>query len=67
MLAFAAEPIMEIDVAARTGAGHASRPPDRIDHRNGYRERPWGEAEDGIAGGLSATEDASPSASRHRR
>jgi len=41
MLAFAAERIMEIEVEARTGAGHGSRTPDRTNHRNGYRERPW--------------------------
>ena len=41
MLAFAAERIMEIEVEARTGAGHGSRSPDRTNHRNGYRERPW--------------------------
>ena len=41
MLAFAAERIMELEVEARTGAGHGSRSPDRTNHRNGYRERPW--------------------------
>ena len=41
MLAFAAERIMEIEVEAGTGAGHGSRSPDRTNHRNGYRERPW--------------------------
>jgi len=41
MLAFAAERIMEIEVEARTGASHGSRSPDRTNHRNGYRERPW--------------------------
>lgn len=41
MLAFAAERIMELEVEARTGAGHGSRSPARTNHRNGYRERPW--------------------------
>lgn len=41
MLAFAAERIMELEVEARTGAGHGSRSPSRTNHRNGYRERPW--------------------------
>jgi transposase-like protein len=41
MLAFAAERIMEIEVEARTGAGHGSRSPDRTNHRNGYRDRAW--------------------------
>jgi len=30
-----------LEVEARTDAGHGSRSPDRINHRNGYRERPW--------------------------
>lgn len=41
MLAFAAERIMEIEVEARTGAGHGIRTPDRTNHRNGYRDRAW--------------------------
>jgi len=41
MLAFAAERIMELEIEARTGAGHGSRSPDRTNQRNGYRERPW--------------------------
>jgi len=41
MLAFAAERIMELEIEARTGAGHGSRSPARTNHRNGYRERPW--------------------------
>ena len=41
MLAFAAERIMELEIEARTGAGHGSRSPDRTNHRNGYRARPW--------------------------
>ena len=41
MLAFAAERIMDLEVEARTGAGHGSRSPARTNHRNGYRERPW--------------------------
>ena len=41
MLAFAAERIMELEIEARTGAGHGSRSPDRTNHRNGYRDRAW--------------------------
>ncbi len=39
MPAFAAERIMELEVEARTGAGHGNRSPARTNHRNGYRER----------------------------
>lgn len=41
MLAFAADRIMELEIEARTGAVHGSRSPDRTNHRNGYRARPW--------------------------
>lgn len=41
MLAFAADRIMELEIEARTGAVHGSRSPDRSNHRNGYRARPW--------------------------
>ena len=33
--------VMEAEVAANTGAGHGERSPERITHRNGYRDRPW--------------------------
>jgi transposase-like protein len=42
MIGFAAERLMELEVATLTGAGHGERNPDqRLVHRNGYRERDW--------------------------
>lgn len=41
LLAFAAERMMELEVEAKTGAAHGTRTPDRVNHRNGYRERTW--------------------------
>src|SRR5687767_1008181 len=41
LLAFAAERMMELEVEAKTGAPAAARNPDRLTHRNGYRERAW--------------------------
>ena len=32
---------MELEVESLTGAAHGQRSPDRINHRNGYRERIW--------------------------
>src|SRR5918993_2902324 len=32
---------MELEVEARTGAPAGQRRPDRLTHRNGYRERAW--------------------------
>lgn len=41
LLAFAAERMMELEVEAKTRAPAGSRSPDRLTHRNGYRERAW--------------------------
>ena len=41
MLAFAAERLMALEVETLTGAPAGVRSPDRINHRNGYRERSW--------------------------
>ena len=41
MIAFAAERLMEIEVAALTGAGHGEKSSTRLVQRNGYRDRDW--------------------------
>jgi len=41
MLAFAAERLMTLEVEALTGAPAGVRSPERLTHRNGYRERAW--------------------------
>jgi putative transposase len=41
MIGFAAQRLMELDVADMTGAAHGARDPERINHRNGYRDRIW--------------------------
>jgi putative transposase len=41
MLAFAAERLMNLEVEALTGAPTGVRSPERLTHRNGYRERAW--------------------------
>jgi transposase-like protein len=41
MLAWAAERIMGVETAALCGAGAFERGPERVNQRNGYRERPW--------------------------
>jgi putative transposase len=41
MLAFAAERLMTLEVEALTGAPAGVRSPERLNHRNGYRERAW--------------------------
>lgn len=41
MLAFAAERMMDLEIEARTGAPSGTRSPERLNHRNGYRERGW--------------------------
>src|SRR5689334_22968268 len=41
MVGFAAQRLMELEVESVTGAAHGERSPDRINHRNGYRDRIW--------------------------
>jgi transposase-like protein len=41
MIGFAAQRLMELEVEGLTGAAHGVRSPDRLNHRNGYRERIW--------------------------
>jgi transposase-like protein len=41
MIGFAAHRLMELDVEGLTGASHGERSRDRINSRNGYRERDW--------------------------
>jgi putative transposase len=41
MVGFAAQRLMELEVESLTGAAHGARDPDRINHRNGYRDRDW--------------------------
>ena len=41
MLAFAAERLMALEVDNLTGAPAGMRSPERLNQRNGYRERAW--------------------------
>jgi putative transposase len=41
MVGFAAQRLMELEIEGLTGAAHGERSPDRINHRNGYRDRIW--------------------------
>ena len=41
MITFIAGRMMELDVEMLTGAAHGERSPNRINQRNGYRERTW--------------------------
>src|SRR5689334_13779298 len=41
MVGFAAQRLMELEVESLTGAAHGERRPERINHRNGYRDRVW--------------------------
>ena len=41
MIGFTAHRLMELEVAGLTGAGPGERSPDRVNWRNGYRERDW--------------------------
>jgi putative transposase len=41
MLAFAAGRMTDLEIEAKTGAPAGTRSPDRLNHRNRYRERDW--------------------------
>ena len=41
MIAFAAQRLMNLEVEGLTGAGHRERSGDRLNQRNGYRDRDW--------------------------
>jgi putative transposase len=41
MVGFAAQRLMELEVESLTGAAHGERSPERINYRNGYRDRIW--------------------------
>ena len=41
MIGFTAEWLMALEVEGLTGAAYGERTPDRLTHRNGYRDRDW--------------------------
>ena len=41
MVQFMAQRLMELDVEGRCGAGYDEKSPERLNSRNGYRERTW--------------------------
>ena len=41
MVGFAAQRLMELEMESLTGAAPGERSPERINHRNGYRDRDW--------------------------
>ena len=41
MIGFSAQRLMELEIEGCTGAPHGTRAPDRLTHRNGYREGDW--------------------------
>ncbi len=41
MIGFAAQRLMELETEAVCGAGHGERSAERVNQRNGYRDRDW--------------------------
>src|SRR6516225_4772582 len=41
MIGFAAQRLMELEVETLCGAAHGERSPERINQRNGFRDRDW--------------------------
>lgn len=41
MIAFMAQRMMDLEVEGRCGAGYDEKDPERLNSRNGYRDRPW--------------------------
>lgn len=41
LIGYAAHRLMELDIESLTGAAHGARDPDRMNQRNGYRDRLW--------------------------
>ena len=41
MLSFASQRLMELEVEGLCGAGHGERSAERLNQRNGYRDRVW--------------------------
>ena len=41
MIGFTAQRLMALEVEGLTGAAHGERSPERINQRNGYRDRLW--------------------------
>ena len=41
MIGFAAQRLMELEVASLTGAAHGEKSPERLAQHNGYRDRDW--------------------------
>jgi hypothetical protein len=41
MIGFAAERLMELEIAGLTGPGYGEESPERLVQRNGYRDRDW--------------------------
>jgi putative transposase len=41
MIGFAAQRLMELEIETLTGAGRGERSSERINQRNGYRDRDW--------------------------